>query len=507
MKSAAGTRIIASPFFVGAVVILVWFLWQHRVIEKPYSLIEWLVFYLIAILSWEPAAKWLREGAHWVPAAEVFFLLHIIFYVNPFLSGREEIQAFEEGIRIKVGLVITLFLVACRSCYRIPQVTSVVPRSKQSMILDRELQIGRMKDFIWIGLVAWALFNLGLQQSLFPDLGSYFNTVRTLISTIANLSMFILFYDLGCGRLSKTSRYFLLTLTTLSMLVQITSGFLIGSAIQTATALMAFSIGKKKIPVLTFCVILAFFAFLHAGKADMRAEFWEEGKNYTLTAHNPLNIYQFWIKASWNHITTTADDDQDAESIIERGSLLQYLSLVVSETPESRPYMGGVTYLQSIAIFIPRFLWPNKPRSTTSDETLSIYYGLQTEESVESTSISLGRISEAWANSGWIGVFLVAGLTGLILRIPSNLSCGYAPQHFRFLLAVPFFLFAINHEMCLGPAIHTMSQSVLASAAVLWIMSKPAVSHNADLGAKETPRHSNLSPQLELQTLQNNSPQ
>lgn len=497
MKSPVRTHLIYSPFVVGAAVLLGWFLWQHRTIESHYSLIEWLVFYLIAILSWEPAAKWLREGGHWVPAAEVFFFLHLIFYVNPFLSGREEIIAIESGTRIKVGLAISLFLVACRSFYRIPQAISATPRTHQLAVLDRQLELGRKKELVWIGLAVWTLFNVGLQQNWFPNLGSYFNTVRTLISTIGNLSLFILFYDLGCGRLSKMSRYILLIMTILSMLVQISSGFLIGGGIQTATALMAFSIGKKKIPAFVLCVIMAVLSFLHAGKGDMRAEFWAEERNYSLSVHNPLDIYQFWIRASWNRITAAEGDDQGAQSLIERGSLLQYLSLVVNETPQSRPFMEGVTYFQAIAIFIPRFLWPDKPRATTSDDSLSIYYGLLTEETAESTSISLGRISEAWANFGWIGVVLVGALMGLILRIPTILSYGYAPQHFRFLLAVPFFLFAINHEMCLGPAIHSISQGLLASFATLWIMSKPAASRNEGLGTREPPREDKSPPNWE----------
>src|SRR6266550_2086085 len=84
------------PFASGALVLLGWFFWQGRTVSD-YQLEEWLIFYSIALLSWQPIAAWLTAEALWVPAAELFFLLHIPYYVAPFVRGDEKFVALEPG--------------------------------------------------------------------------------------------------------------------------------------------------------------------------------------------------------------------------------------------------------------------------------------------------------------------------------------------------------------------------------------------------------------------------
>lgn len=463
---------VKSPsFMTGAAILLGWFLW-HGLTVTHYELEEWLVFYVVALLSWQPAAAWLAGGMRWIPAAELFFLLHLPYYVAPFVSARDEIV--EAGGLLKIGLVITLFLVACRWFYRVPHGLPRRPGSGLARVLDRKIALRRGTQFAWLGLIAWLLFTVSLQQMWLPDVGSFFGTVRALITSVGSIGVFILFHELGCRRLERASITWLIAITVLAVLFTLTSGFLVGGMIQMSIAMLAFFIGRKRLPLVAMLVSAAVVVFLYAGKGDMRAEFWDEGRNYSSSRRNPVNIYLFWIEASWNRLTTKTATDEKVSSLIERGNLLQYLSLVVTETPEFRPYMGGITYEQAAIIFVPRFLWQDKPRSSVPDEALAIYYGVQTTESVNVTAIGLGRISEAWANFGWVGVFMAGAVMGLILRIPTHLSAGFSLLHFRFLLAVPFITFAMNLEASLGPAVHALSHALLFSFAWLWVVSTPA---------------------------------
>src|SRR5437879_12839108 len=106
-------------FAIGAVVLLGWFFWQGRA-ASDYALEEWLVFYIVALLSWQPLAAWLAAESRWMPAAELFFLLHIPYYVFPFVRGNEKFVQLEPVTRMTLGLIILLFLLECLAGYRLP---------------------------------------------------------------------------------------------------------------------------------------------------------------------------------------------------------------------------------------------------------------------------------------------------------------------------------------------------------------------------------------------------
>ena len=465
-------------FATGAVVLLGWFFWQGRA-AFDYALEEWLVFYVIALLSWQPLAAWLAAESRWMPAAELFFLLHIPYYVSPFVRGNEEFVQLEPGTRMKVGLIITLFLLACRFAYRVQRGMPKQTAGHQGFMLDRMITFEWRNQVAWSGLIVWCLFILCMQQGWLPDFGSYFNTVRSLIWSAGTIGMFILYNEMGCGRLGQTSKAWLIAITALTVFFQMATGFLIASAMQMSMVFLAIFLGTKKLPLVTMVASTALFAFLHVGKAEMRDEFWDQRSNYSTVVHDPLDIFQFWIAASWNRLaaasslTTAETGDAEVPSILERGNLLGFLSRIVSDTPESLPYMGGITYAQTALIFVPRFLSPDKPRSSTPNETLAIYYGALTLDTAEYVGVGMGRIGEAWANFGWAGICVVGAIMGLFLQLPTRLSAGFSPVHVRFLLSVPFVAFAMALEECLGPAIHALSSGLALSFAFLWVASLP----------------------------------
>ncbi len=460
------------PFASGALVLLGWFFWQGRTVSD-YQLEEWLIFYSIALLSWQPIAAWLTAEALWVPAAELFFLLHIPYYVAPFVRGDEKFVALEPGLRIKIGLIITLFLLACRFAYGFRRGILKQTAGHQGLVLDRIITFEWRNQVSWLGLIVWCVFTFSTREGWLPDFGSYSNVVLALITCVGTIGLFVLYYEMGCGRLSKAAKAWLIGITVLTALFQVLSGFLIGCAMQISLACLGAFLGSKRLPLVTMLASAAFIAFLHVGKAEMRTEFWDQGLNYSSVWHNPIDIFRFWIAASWHRLATADEIDEEVPSLIERGNLLGYLSRVVSDTPEFRPYMGGITYVQTATIFVPRFLWPDKPRASTPNETLAIYYDVQTIDAVESTAVGLGSISEAWANFGWGGILMAGAVMGLILMIPRWLSAGFSPLHVRFLLAVPFIGFAMRLEECLGPSVHAMSSALAFGFAILWVASLP----------------------------------
>jgi len=355
-------------------------------------------------------------------------------------------------------------------------------------VLDRHLDYGPKQYIVWTGLAVWTVFNIALQRGWLPDLGSNFNLIRTIFSAAGTLSIFVLFHEFGKGHMKRIATYILLSVTTLCLFWSISSGFLVGATVQAAVSLVAYSIGRKKVPITSMIILIAILGFLHIGKMEMRAQFWDEGKNYSSKERSVFEIYQFWVNASWNRLASTESDDAKLPSIFDRGSLLQYLARVVDETPDERPYLNGNSYLESFANFVPRFIWPDKPAANAANDNLSIHYGFQTAEGVLKTSVGLGILCEAWANWGWFGVCLIGVVMGVIICIPSRLSINSSPTQFRFLFSVPFIIFAINLELILGQAIQSLLQGLVASFFVLLLLSKSPVTPRADSQANNQPQ-------------------
>ena len=84
--------------------------------------------------------------------------------------------------------------------------------------------------------------------------------------------------------------------------------------------------------------------------------------------------------------------------------------------PARQPYLYGETYGYVLPQLIPRFLWPDKPRSHIATFQLSIYYGLQDEDATNNTTIAFGMLAEAYANFGMIGTGMLGLFWGTILK-------------------------------------------------------------------------------------------
>lgn len=477
MKSTAiiKKQLISSPFTVGVVGLFCWFYWKSSINEQ-YGIDEWAIYFGLALVTWEPVATWLREGARWVPAAELFFLLHLQFYVAPFVNAKEDVLTISPEIRLKTGFIIIVYLVFCRFIYSLFRIFASRTGISLIDVLNRDLDFGPRKMVVWGGLVSWTIFNIGLQQGWLPNLGANFNLVRTMFSSAGTLSIFILFYEMGASRLSRNENYLLLTLTVLCLTWSISSGFLLYATLQASVALVGYSISRKKVPILAMLFSVSILAFLHIGKAEMRAQYWEQGRNYSTQEKSIWDVYEFWVAASWDRLTDPDVSERKVPSIFDRGSLLQYLSRVVEETPDVRPHINGRTYIESFSGFVPRFIWPDKPSANAANDYLSIYYEFLTEEGSQTTSVATGAISEAWANWGWVGIGLIGMTMGLILCIPSGLSINSSPLHMRFLLSIPFIPFAINLELILGHGLQSLLQGLFASFICLFLISKSSKS-------------------------------
>jgi hypothetical protein len=92
------------------------------------------------------------------------------------------------------------------------------------------------------------------------------------------------------------------------------------------------------------------------------------------------------------------------------------LALTVDEVPRKRDFLGGDSYVDIPALFVPRIFWPGKPTALEANDRLSVYFGLIREGSESNVSIAFGTVAESYANFGTFGVVLLGILMGYAFK-------------------------------------------------------------------------------------------
>lgn len=155
--------------------------------------------------------------------------------------------------------------------------------------------------------------------------------------------------------------------------------------------------------------------------------------------------------------------------LARRISHIALMEHVVSNTPDRIPYWKGETYRPLVTSWIPRFLWPGKPREETGWTFGQRYEILHSTDPPQ--SINLPWMIEMYANFGGPGVILGMGLVGALFAFleaffsrpsmtPAETAAGTA-------VVLPLFLQDSNFSLMTGsiPLLIAAFWVVLAVAA------------------------------------------
>jgi len=118
---------------------------------------------------------------------------------------------------------------------------------------------------------------------------------------------------------------------------------------------------------------------------------------YEAIATAKYGFLQDLISGNW--ITRSISRISDAQSI----------AAILDGVPQVVPYLNGETYARIPFVFIPRFIYPDKPELILP---INRWFFLEAGGSSPTT-----LIGEAYLNFGWLGVFLVMPIMGWISKI------------------------------------------------------------------------------------------
>ncbi len=455
-------RPLLKAFWVG---VLVLFLVQLYTIDN-YSILTISGAILIGIASLYPFYLWCSGKALGMPVYPLFALTYLWTHALPLVTKHPVIITYSPESHFLASITVAIFLgLGTFTWFQL--VKSPPPHPKAY----RALPENKGESFFLFILGAGVLFNMYSLGGWFALAGGAFSLLRAAILGLNVLAVFVLSYRLGTRELSKQrSASFLIML----FLLTISSGvglILRDNIVTFAVSIVAFVLGRNKIPIVTIVIIFLCLSLLHNGKDGMRAKYWFGNQGRLVQPWEYPAWYSEWIGYSFDFFKAdkTHEKNKEKSSSLERSSVIHMLLLAQKKTPTELPYLYGKTYSILPQLIIPRFLNSNKIRSHEGTHILSIYYGLQTEKATLRTTIAWGLVAESYANFGLLGCAGVGIIVGAALGQATRWSLNTPFLSARTLFNILLVSFASQTEWTAGVYVAALFQSSMTLVGINFV--------------------------------------
>jgi hypothetical protein len=448
---------------------------------------------LLLILCLWPAVAWAVGGMRHLPLFEVYCFMHLLYYWVPAGKAGGEILGLESEQRFVVLGALCLFLVAGQGAY-FGVLRSLKGAQRGSWrIWGRQVPSMQGGTIPWVLVCLWLAYNTAFQFGFLWDVVPWqaVPLVRAFCVVSGLLGIFVLGLKAGQGRLPQFQVGLFALAVTAGTLISYASGYLAVGTVFAGNAFFAYAMGARRLPVVSLLLFLASVSFLNYGKGDMRARYWAMGES----SGDLVEFYSYWFKSSWEQFNLPADQRRGAISALERANLTSVYVQVVTQTPHPLPFLGGKTYVDSMKLFIPRIISPDRLSLHVIMNEVGLRYGIHTTvESTESTMISLGQIGEAWANGGWLAVGLVGAFFGLFFSVGVRVAYQRDYSTVGFLFGMTFVGFAVNLEHLTGTLLMTFYQTAIVTLMLLYWFSR-STSQSASPAATRAATGSSVAPE------------
>lgn len=360
------------------------------------------------------------------------------------------------GIFLMIGTIVWLAL------------TSRAPRPpKTVLMLGSDSTVRSLFVCLGIGL----LFNANTVVGWFQFPGNSMQVARGIAGGLGYFGCFALAYLHGSGHLQRPAIFAYITMACLTVAFSLTGLMLANAVAPISLAVIGFTLGAGRIPWKAVLMLFVLLSVLHPGKYTMR-QIYEENpeKRWGLGVMQMPAFYSEWVSYGLESLggvygvfTAAAKDETATSSVFDRAGTLHMLLLVQDKSPGQVPFLNGLTYAPIPYLLVPRFLAPDKGVSHMGNILLSVNYGLQDFEATRSTSIGWNLVAEAYANFGYLGVFMIAVFMGLLYGTVSNLSAGVPLTSFRFVSGL-IVLAGVTNDNSLGVFLTMQFQGIVGVA-------------------------------------------
>jgi hypothetical protein len=245
-----------------------------------------------------------------------------------------------------------------------------------------------------------------------------------LLWSLADIAVAVLF-ALGLRRrLSRISKMVLwCVLLPGRLAIGLASGFSAQGLELVLLLLIVYTCVRRRFPIKAAVLGILLLPFLFASRNELRARTWSgflDSGSYGADQLSPIQrviTYGDAIVYALGSGGTSIHESIDFT--VYRMSQLFLFADVIELTPTVIPYWNGQTYYPLFTKFIPRMLWPAKPREDVG-QTFGHRYGL-IEPGDTLTSVNLPQLVEFYVNFGPAGVVAGMFLLGIFYRAVQKL--------------------------------------------------------------------------------------
>jgi hypothetical protein len=459
--------------FSGAIALIIYILTVQT--ESVWLNLASITVVLISLL---PSYLWCSGKALGMPIFPLFSLTFLWTYALPLVSNNPNVLEYTVGQRLFAASTVFTFLsIGCIVWFVFVNKT---PKPVKYYRCIESSQGNRLFLLALLARIGFNVASLGGWLNILQLNAGEFALLRNTLIAFTSLATFILSYRLGAKELSDRQGKLAIVLIATLLMTSALSFLLINPAVIFLASVVAFSIGRKKVPLLLILTGILCIAFLHMGKGEMRRQYWNlEGQAEQIQIWQYPTVYIDWALNSVDAIvgngTQTSPDFRSPQSFSDRASVVQMLMMAQSQSPGEVPYLNGKTYEILPQMVIPRIFYPQKPWSHEGTYRLNIHYGRQTREQTLTTTIGWGLLAESYANFGLIGCFGLAVLLGALYGQVGRWSINAPILSLPMLLAIFFMIYAMQSEWTAGVYVAALAQHgfILAAIAIFFMKSRP----------------------------------
>lgn len=429
---------------------------------------SFLAFTLLAICGF-PTYEYMRQNSREVPAIPVLTGAFALQMALPVFTGERLLPVAHSVAELSEDMIVSALLLANLGAIVLVTIcTSRFARQAVSVLPTLQLHLNRSRAILFC-IIFGALAVVMTAVGPAGDFGALSRVIRNQSLVIIVLLAWLR-YDTG-ALWARIAWYGVLGV---ALLVGMSTLFIEAVVAPIAVMFLCIWLYTGRISKLLVVAAFAAILFLNPGKGEVRQNVWGSQASISIPVKAGM-----WLQSStsfwWRALLGETQASDGVKAAAMRSNHLYLLARIVERTPHPTPYLEGETYAFFFYSWIPRAVWPEKPRAEANG-LLAVRYLLTTEESAEQNTFGVGLLGEGYANFGTAGVIFISAVLGIVLLImlrlfgSANAGAGGAA------IVMSFFIYFLNGlgssaEILFG----NLFQSMLTSYVLLyWVAERSA---------------------------------
>jgi len=416
---------------------------------------------LLMLAGLWPFYLWLLGLSHGLPLWPAFSAYSTLTAALPVLQASKTLTVYTED-QVLSGVVTMLLFNLIGTVVWI-SMTARTPKAPKNVIM---IQSHHAVRTLFLLLSLGLLFGVNELTQFFVYPGQSMQVARGISVGLSYMGIFVLAYYHGKGLLPYRLIFLYILLLSTYILLNLTSLMLASAASPLILAFFGYSLGSAKLPWKLLLGIFVLAGLLHPGKYAMRNAYWGEGSQGVGLMNLPA-FYSEWLSLGLQEVggvsgtfSASGKSEDSPSSVFSRAGNIHMLLLVQDKTPRAVPFLNGQTYERIPYLLVPRFLAPDKGLTHIGNIILSGTYGLVDMDNPQSVSIAWSLVAEAYANFGYIGVFILSIALASSYSLVTRLTAGVPMTSLRFVIGLVVLAGTIN-ENSLGVFITMQFQGVV----------------------------------------------